>query len=81
VNEPPLVALTTVLGSFAAEALKGALEDAGIPAMIRAEQHSSWLFPGAGSGLGPVEVLVGADRLGEAQDVLAAFEAADGEPA
>ena len=77
---PPLVSLTTVLGTFAADALKGALEEAGIPAMTRAEQHSSWLFPGAGGGLGPVEVLVGADRLSEAQSVLAALEAAEGEP-
>ena len=80
-TEPPLVTLTTVRGSFVAEALKGALEDVGIPAMTRAEQHSSWLFPGAGGGLGPVEVLVAADRRREAQGVLAAFEAADGEPA
>ena len=77
---PPLVSLTTVLGTFAADALKGALEEAGIPAMTRAEQYSSWLFPGAGGGLGPVEVLVGADRLSDAQSVLAALEAAEGEP-
>ena len=74
-----LITLTMVLGTFAADTIKGALEDAGIPAMTRPEQHGGWLFAGSGGGLGLVAVLVEPDRLQEAKDVLEAFEEADGQ--
>lgn len=74
-TEEPLVAVTMVMGTFAADAIKGALEAAGIPAATRGEQHSSWLFAGSGGGLGLVQVLVERDRLAEAKAVLEALEA------
>jgi hypothetical protein len=76
VTEEHLVAVTMVMGTFAADVIKAALEDAGIPAMTRGEQHSSWLFAGSGGGLGLVQVLVERDRLDEARTVLEALEAA-----
>ena len=51
-DESPVV-VTMVMGTFAADVIKAALEDAGIPAVTRGEQHSSWLFAGSGGGLGP----------------------------
>ena len=72
-----LVTLTMVMGTFAADTIKGALEHAGIPAMTRPEQHGGWLFAGSGGGLGLVAVLVEPDRLEEAKGVLEAFEEAD----
>ena len=76
-SEDQLATLTMVLGTFAADTIKGALADAGIPAMTRPEQHGGWLFPGSGGGLGLVAVMVAADRLEEAKEVLKAFEEAD----
>jgi len=76
-SEAQLVTLTMVLGTFAADTIKGALEDAGIPAMTRAEQHGGWLFAGSGGGLGLVAVLVEPHRLEEAKEVLEAFDEAD----
>jgi hypothetical protein len=73
-TETPLVMVTMVMSTFAAETVKGALESAGIPAVTRPEQHGGWLFPGAGGGLGLVAVLVQADRLAEAEEILAAVE-------
>lgn len=69
-----------VRGTFAADAIRGALETAGIPAVTRPEQHGGWLYPGSGGGLGLVAVLVEADRLSEARAVLTALEAAGDEP-
>lgn len=77
-TDEPLVVVTMVMGTFAADVIKAALEDAGIPAVTRGEQHSSWLFPGSGGGLGLVQVLVEADRLDEAREVLAALEKDEG---
>jgi hypothetical protein len=74
VSEEPLAVVTMVMGTFAADVIKAALEDAGIPAFTRGEQHSSWLFAGSGGGLGLVQVLVEADRLDEAKAVLEALE-------
>ena len=73
-TEEPLVAVTMVMGTFAADAIKGALEAAGIPAMTRGEQHGSWLFAGSGGGFGLVQVLVEAERLDEAKAVLDTLE-------
>lgn len=77
-TDEPLVVVTMVMGTFAADVIKAALEDAGIPAVTRGEQHSSWLFPGSGGGLGLVQVLVESDRLHEAREVLAAMEKDEG---
>jgi hypothetical protein len=74
VSEAPLATLTMVLGTFTADTIRGALEDAGVPAMTRPEQHGGWLFPGSGGGLGLVAVLVAPDRLAEAREILAALE-------
>lgn len=76
-TEDRLVVVTMVMGTFAAEAVKGALEAAGIPAMTRGEQHGSWLFAGSGGGLGLVQVLVEEHRLAEAREVLASLESVD----
>ena len=72
-----LVVVTMVMGTFAANVIRAALEDAGIPAVTRGEQHSSWLFAGSGGGLGLVQVLVEAERLDEAKAVLAELEEAE----
>jgi hypothetical protein len=77
VTDDPLAVVTMVMGTFAADVIKAALEDAGIPAVTRGEQHSSWLFPGSGGGLGLVQVLVQTARLDEARAVLAALEQDD----
>jgi hypothetical protein len=77
VNGTQLATLTMVLGTFAADTIRGALEDVGVPAMTRPEQHGGWLFPGSGGGLGLVAVLVAPDRLAEAREILAALEEAD----
>ncbi len=81
VTEEPLAVVTMVMGTFAADVIRAALEDAGIPAATRGEQHSSWLFAGSGGGLGLVQVLVERDRLAEAKTVLEALETAADEPA
>lgn len=78
-ERPDLVVVTMVMGTFAADAVKGALEAAGIPAMTRGEQHASWLFAGSGGGLGLVQVLVEPGRLEEAKAVLAALEHGEGD--
>ena len=80
-TEEPLVAVTMVMGTFAADAIKGALEAAGIPAMTRGEQHGSWLFAGSGGGFGLVQVLVEAERLDEAKAVLDTLERGEEEDA
>jgi hypothetical protein len=78
VTEEPLAVVTMVMGTFAADVIRAALEDAGIPAFTRGEQHSSWLFAGSGGGLGLVQVLVEADHLDEAKAVLEALEKGQG---
>jgi hypothetical protein len=78
-SAPRLVVVTMVMSTFAAEAARGALEAAGVPAVTKGEQHASWLFAGSGGGLGLVQVLVEEDRLAEAKAVLAELEQADDE--
>jgi hypothetical protein len=57
--------------------LASALESAGIPATVRGDAHSGWLFPGAGGGFGPVQVLVPREFLAEATAILAELDAGD----
>ena len=67
--------LTTTGGSVAAAVIKGLLEAAGVPVMLRAYGSAGWLFPGTPGGLGAMDVLVPADRLEEARRLLAEAEA------
>lgn len=64
--------VTTAADSVAAVVIKGLLDAAGIPVMLRAYQSAGWLFPGTPGSLGAMEVLVPAERLDEARQVLAA---------
>ncbi len=50
--------------------LAAALESAGIPAHVRGDAHSGWLFPGAGGGLGAVQVLVPRAMVADARVIL-----------
>jgi len=77
-DEERLVAVTMVMGTFAACRHQGRAGGRGIPAMTRGEQHGSWLFAGSGGGLGLVQVLVEAERLDEAKAVLDALEEEEG---
>jgi hypothetical protein len=49
--------------------LAAALESAGIPAHVRGA-GATWLFPGAGGGLGAVQVLVPRGMAEDAQAIL-----------
>lgn len=73
--------LTTSADSVAAAVIKGLLEEAGIPVMLRAYQSAGWLFPGTPGSLGATEVLVPGERLKQARRVLADAEAAAAEAA
>jgi hypothetical protein len=73
--------LTTSADSVAATVIKGLLEEAGIPVMLRAYQSAGWLFPGTPGSLGAMEVLVPGERLKQARRVLAEAEAAAAEAA
>lgn len=65
--------VTTAADSVAAAIVKGLLDAAGIPVMLRAYQSAGWLFPGTPGSLGATEVLVPAERLEEARMVLASI--------
>ncbi|MBM3147827.1 MAG: DUF2007 domain-containing protein [Actinobacteria bacterium] len=66
--------LTTSADSVAAAVVRGLLEEAGIPVMLRAYQSAGWLFPGTPGSLGAMEVLVPDVRLEQARRVLAEAE-------
>ena len=66
-----LCVVTMTPDGVAAAVIKGRLEAAGIPAMLRSYDLTSWLFPGGPSGFGAVEVMVSANRLAEAQRLIA----------
>ena len=51
-----------------------ALESAGIPVTVRGGAHSGWLFPGAGGGLGPVQILVPGAMAADARAILAELD-------
>jgi hypothetical protein len=71
--------LTTSADSVAATVIKGLLEEAGIPVMLRAYQSAGWLFPGTPGSLGAMEVLVPGECLERARRTLAEAEAAAAE--
>ena len=58
---------TTAADIVTASVIKGMLESAGIPVRVRSAGSAGWLFPGTPGGGGPVDVLVPADCLAEAQ--------------
>jgi hypothetical protein len=68
--------LTTTGDSVAAAVIKGLLEEAGIPVMLRSYGSAGWLFPGTPGSLGAMDVLVPVDRLAEGRRLLAEAEAA-----
>ena len=63
------VVTTAPDGMFAA-VLQGRLESEGVPSLARSYGAGGWLFPGGPSGFGPVDILVPADRLEEAEKIL-----------
>ena len=63
-----LVVVYTTQGALRAEIIKGKLESAGIPAMIRSESQS--VIPMTIDGIGKAEVLVEKSREQEAREVL-----------
>ncbi len=74
-----LVVVTVVPDIVSASSLKAMLEQADIPVMLRGSGSTNWLIPGTPGGAGPLDVLVPADRLAEAEELIAQLEAADGE--
>jgi Putative prokaryotic signal transducing protein len=62
--------VTTTPDGMLAAVLRGRLESAGIPTMARSYGAGGWLFPGGPSGFGPVDILVPASRLEEAEQIL-----------
>jgi len=62
---------TTAHDNVAACIVKGMLEAAGIPVMLRlADSGAGWEFPATMGGPGPVDVLVPAERLDEARRLI-----------
>ena len=66
----PLCVLTTAPDGVAAAMIKGLLESAGTPVMLRNANSSLWLYPSGPSSLGPVDVLVPESSLQEARRLL-----------
>lgn len=62
------VVVYTSNGPLAAEVVKGKLESAGIPAMLKSEAIGT--LPFTIDGMGEVQVLVAADREQEAREVI-----------
>jgi hypothetical protein len=63
-----LVVVYTTHGALRAEIIKGKLESAGIPAIIRAESQN--VIPMTVDGIGKAQVLVSKEREQEARAVL-----------
>lgn len=70
-----LVVATVAPDIVTATSVKTVLEEAGIPVMLRAYGCSGWLVPGTPGGAGPLDVVVPADRLAEAEELITALEA------
>ncbi len=69
-NQPgELVVVYQSMGMLGAEVIKGKLESAGIPAVLKYESAST-VFPVVGGGMGEVQVLVSKSREQEALDLL-----------
>jgi hypothetical protein len=69
-RDKELVVVYTTHGALRAEIIKGKLESAGIPAIIRAEAQS--VIPMTVNGIGKAQVLVPRDREQEARALLEA---------
>jgi hypothetical protein len=67
-KDEELVVVYTTNGALRAEIVKGKLESAGIPAIIRAESQN--VIPMTVDGIGKAEVLVARAREAEARAVL-----------
>ena len=74
-----LVVVTVVPDIVSASSVKAMLEQADIPVMLRGSGSTNWLIPGTPGGAGPLDVLVPADRLAEAEELNAALEGGDSE--
>ncbi len=61
----------------AASMVKGMLEQADIPVMLRGSGSTDWLIPGGPGGAGPLEVMVPRERLTEALELIGELEAKD----
>ncbi len=51
------------------------LDQAEIPVMLRSAGSANWLVPGTPGGSGPLEVLLPAERLEEARELIDALQA------
>ena len=73
-----------VVGVFpdivSATAIKAMLDQAEIPVMLRSAGSANWLVPGTPGGSGPLEVLVPAERLEAARDLIDALRSGQEEP-
>lgn len=65
---PELVVVYISAGPLAAEVIKGKLESAGIPAMLKSEARNT--FPFTIDGMGTVEVLVSKENEARARELV-----------
>lgn len=72
--------VTTAPDIVVAALIKGRLEEAGIPVMLRSHGASGWLFPGTPGSGGAVDLLVPAVRGDEAREIVTALESGRDEP-
>lgn len=72
---PDLVVVASPPDGVGGSILASALESAGIPVTVRGGAHSGWLFPGAGGGLGAVQVLVPRAMAADARAILDELDA------
>lgn len=72
---PDLVVVASPPDGVGGSILASALESAGIPVTVRGGAHSGWLFPGAGGGLGAVQVLVPRAMAADAHAILDELDA------
>ncbi len=74
---PDLVVVASPPDGVGGSILASALESAGIPVTVRGDAHSGWLFPGAGGGLGAVQVLVPRAMVADARAILDELDGGD----
>ena len=67
-KEPELVVVYISHGPLAAQVVKGKLESAGIPAMLKSEAQNT--FPFTIDGMGEVKVLVTKEHEAEARELI-----------
>lgn len=75
-----LVVATVLPDIVTATAVKAMLDQAEIPVMLRSAGSANWLIPGTPGGAGPLEVMVPAERLEEARELIDAMEAGEEAP-